>query len=576
VTAKPRPASAALLLAVASASFAGAARAQQPMARANVDASGAESLGYAIFPALSADGRWVAFETGADDLVPGDTNDSTDIFVHDRVTGAIVRVSVSSAGVEADNRSGNPSLSADGRFVVFESNADNLIAHDTNRVTDVFLHDRDPDRNGIYDEGNGETRRVSVDSNWKQAWGWSFDPQISADGTCVVFQSYADSLVAGDTNQQIDVFVRDLKAHTTERVNVDSAGKQSSMASWLPSISSDGGVVAFESDASDLVAGDTNGCQDVFVHDRASGTTVRVSVDSAGNQADGWSDMSRFSISDDGNRVAFYSGADNLVANDTNGRWDAFVHDVAAGTTVRASVDSTGAQSLDGTGVSDASISGDGTAVLFTSDGGDLVPRDSNGVTDCFRHDLVTGATDLISGDFATNSGDSRSIQVVANRDGSVVAFASFAADLVDGDTNGAWDAFVFDRNVVPLQGSWTNYGAGLAGTLGVPSIALSADPEFGASPTLDVGNSAGAWSVAFLVVGTARASLPVAGGTLLVLPGTIAAEGLPLAGLSLGFTVPYDATLFGFVLDVQVIEIDAGASQGLSFTPGLELVFGQ
>jgi len=130
VTAKPRPASAALLLAVASASFAGAARAQQPMARANVDASGAESLGYAIFPALSADGRWVAFETGADDLVPGDTNDSTDIFVHDRVTGAIVRVSVSSAGVEADNRSGNPSLSADGRFVVFESNADNLIAHE--------------------------------------------------------------------------------------------------------------------------------------------------------------------------------------------------------------------------------------------------------------------------------------------------------------------------------------------------------------------------------------------------------------------------------------------------------------
>jgi hypothetical protein len=197
-------------------------------------------------------------------------------------------------------------------------------------------------------------------------------------------------------------------------------------------------------------------------------------------------------------------------------------------------------------------------------------------VTDCFRHDLVTGATDLISGDFATNSGDGPSMQVVANRDGSVVAFASYAADLVDGDTNDAWDAFVFDRNVVPLQGSWTNYGAGLAGTLGVPSIALSADPEFGASPALDVGNSAGAWSVAFLVIGTARTSLPVAGGTLLVLPGTIAAEGLPLAGLSLGFTVPYDAKLFGVVLDVQVIEIDPGASQGLSFTPGLELVFGQ
>jgi Tol biopolymer transport system component len=576
VTANPRPASAAFLLAVASAAFAGTARAQQPMARVSVDANGAQASYGGGNPALSADGRWVVFESTSDDLVAGDTNGESDVFVHDRASVAVVRVSVSSTGAEGDLGSYDASISADGRFVVFDSDADNLIAHDTNYVTDVFLHDRDPDGNGIYDEGNGTTRRVSVDSNWKQAWGWSFDPQISADGTCVVFSSYADNLVAGDTNQQTDVFVRDLKAHTTERVNVDSAGKQSFGPSWFPSISSDGGVVAFVSDAPDLVAGDTNDYQDVFVHDRASGTTVRVSVDSAGNQADGRSYVSPFSISDDGNRVAFYSSAYNLVANDTNGRWDAFVRDLAAGTTVRASVGSTGAQSLDGTGVHDVSISGDGTAVFFTSDGGDLVPRDSNGVTDCFRHDLVTGATDLISGDFATNSGDGPSKQVVANRDGSVVAFASYAADLVDGDTNDAWDAFVFDRNVVPLQGSWTNYGAGLAGTLGVPSIALSADPEFGASPTLDVGNSAGAWSVAFLVVGTARTSLPVAGGTLLVLPGTIAAEGLPLAGLSLGFTVPYDAKLFGVVLDVQVIEIDPGASQGLSFTPGLELVFGQ
>jgi hypothetical protein len=197
------------------------------------------------------------------------------------------------------------------------------------------------------------------------------------------------------------------------------------------------------------------------------------------------------------------------------------------------------------------------------------------GLEDPARYELLF-ERHLISRDLATNSGDRASLQIAANRDGSVLAFASEATDLIVGDTNGSYDIFAFDRNVVPLQGSWTNYGAGLAGTLGVPSIALSTDPEFGASLTLDVGNSAGAWSVAFLVVGTARASLPVAGGTLLVLPGTVSAEGLPLAGLSLGFTVPYDATFFGVVLDVQAIEIDAGATKGLSFTPGLELVFGQ
>jgi Tol biopolymer transport system component len=574
VTANSRSTSVALLLAVASASFAGAARAQQPMARADLDASGAQSSRGGDVPAISADGRWVAFESVSDDLVAGDTNDCADIFVHDRVTGAIVRVNVSSSGAEADFLSRNASISADGRLVVFESYADNLVAHDTNYAVDVFLHDRDPDGNGIYDEGNGLTRRVSVASDGKQAWSFCYNAQISADGTCVVFQSYAENLVAGDTNRMTDIFVRDMVAHTTERVSVDSAGNQADDESWFPAISADGRVVAFLSYATNLVGNDANGRADVFVHDRASGATLRVNVGSASKEADGDTYVSRSYLSDDGNRVAFWSQAGDLVANDTNGSWDAFVHDVAAGTTVRASVDSTGAQSVGGVG--DASISGDGTVVLFTSNGDDLVPRDSNGQTDCFRHDLVTGATDLITRDFATNSGDGPSKQVVANRDGSVVAFTSEATDLVNGDTNGLADVFTFDRTVVPLQGSWTNYGAGLAGTLGVPTIALSADPEFGASPTLDVGNSAGAWSVVFLVVGTARTSLPVAGGTLLVLPGTIAAEGLPLAGLSLGFTVPYDRTLFGVVVDVQALEIDPGASHGLSFTPGLELVFGQ
>ena len=293
------------------------------------------------------------------------------------------------------------------------------------------------------------TRRMSVDSNGKQAWAWCFDPQISADGRYIVFASSAENLVPGDTNQQPDIFVRDIHAHTTERVNVDSAGNQSLGASWFPSISADGGVVAFSSDASDLVVGDTNIYSDVFVHDRASGTTLRVSVDSAGLEADGASYVTQLLPLGRRQQDRFHSEADNLVPNDTKGRWDAFVHDVAAGTTVRANVDSAG---------------GVDRHRRYDSDHGRRHgrplherrrrprPARRERRQRLLRHDLVTGATDLISRDLATNSGDGASLQVVANRDGSAVAFASEATDLIAGDTNGSYDVFVFDRNVVPLR----------------------------------------------------------------------------------------------------------------------------
>src|SRR5262249_42949557 len=157
-----------------------------------------------------------------------------------------------------------------------------------------------------------------------------------------------------------------------------------------------------------------------------------------------------------------------------------------------------------------------------------------------------------------------------------VVAFESQADDLVAGDTNGMQDIFVFDRTVVPLQASWTNYGSGHAGLLGVPGLALSADPEFGATFSLDIDNSSGAWSVAFLAIGNVRAAIPVGGGTLLVVPQQFLPCGLPPGGLPISCTVPYEPALLGALLDVQAIEIDPGASNGLSFTPGLELVIGQ
>ena len=215
-------------------------------------------------PAMSADGRFVAFGSLSDNLVPGDTNASSDIFVRDRMLGTTERVSVSSAGREGDAHSGlfdgmsGPSISADGRFVVFDSEATNLVKGDTNGVSDVFIHDR----------VTGTTERVSVSSTGAQASGT--DGTISADGKRVAFTSFSDNLVPGDTNFSGDVFVRDLAAGTTVRVSVATDGSQGNNSSSHPSLDSDGHVVAFDS-AADLVPNDGNGTVDVYVHDLDTG-----------------------------------------------------------------------------------------------------------------------------------------------------------------------------------------------------------------------------------------------------------------------------------------------------------------
>src|SRR5213592_4033360 len=228
--------------------------------------------------ALSADGRFVAFDSSATDLVAADTNGVSDVSVHDRQTGTTERVSVASHGAQGNGSSGlvtfafPPALSADGRFVAFVSAATNLVASDTNGATDVFVHDRQ----------TGTTERVSVASDGTEGNAASAGATLSADGRFVAFHSAATNLVAGDTNATNDVFVHDRQTGITERVSVASDGTQGNKASSYPALSADGRFVAFDSDATNLVAGDTNGTTDVFVHDRQTGTTERVSVASGG------------------------------------------------------------------------------------------------------------------------------------------------------------------------------------------------------------------------------------------------------------------------------------------------------
>jgi Tol biopolymer transport system component len=350
--------------------------------RVSVDSSGAQGNGGSYSASISPDGRYVAFESQDSKLVSGDTNGLDDVFVHDRLTGTTERVSVDSSGVEGNGVSGNASISADGRYVAFNSLASNLVIGDTNGFSDVFVRDR----------LTGTTERVSVGPGGTEGNNPSGLPWISADGRYVAFESNASNLVSGDTNGFTDIFVRDRIAGTTERVSVNSAGTQTNEPAHNVSISADGRYVAFWSYATNLVPGDTNLFADVFMRDRLTGMTERVSIATNGAQGNLESFISAGSISVDGRYVAFESSAMNLVPGDTNGRWDIFVRDRQTGTTERVSVATSGAQGNGGSYI--PSISADGRYVAFNSESSNLVSDDTNvGLDDFVRDRDATGFT---------------------------------------------------------------------------------------------------------------------------------------------------------------------------------------
>ena len=338
---------------------------------------------------LSADGRYVTFHSYASNLVPDDANGKLDVFVHDRQTRQTSRISVASNGAEADDDSSSPSISADGRYVAFDSYASNLVPGDTNGKYDVFVHDRQAK----------QTTRVSVATDGSEGSGDTCDaygngcgsvsPSISPDGRYVAFASHASNLVAGDTNGMEDVFVRDRQSGQTTRASVASNGAEGDSSSdGEVSISADGRFVAFDSYASNLVPGDTNDTYDVFVHDRQTRQTTRVSVASDGTEANTGTGSFVYGLSADGRYVTFYSYADNLVAGDTNGSYDAFVHDRQTKQTTRISVDSNGAEA---NGDSEWPVpSADGRYVAFSSKATNLVSNpDANDNWDVFVHDRL-------------------------------------------------------------------------------------------------------------------------------------------------------------------------------------------
>jgi Tol biopolymer transport system component len=349
--------------------------------RVSVATGGAQATGGPSYnPRLSGDGRWVLFESDATNLVLTDTNSLRDVFLHDRQTGTTTRVSVGPGGVQA---TGGPSgfgvggsglaISPDGSLVAFQSQATNLVLTDTNSARDIF----------VFDVNAQVTTRVSVATGGGQANGFSSSPALSADGRYVAFYSSATNLVTGDTNSADDIFIHDRQTGTTTRISIGLMGAQPNSHSRGPAFSADGRFVAYTSTATNLVTGDGNAADDVFVYDTQAITTTRVSVGSGGVQSNGPSDMA--SLSADGRYVAFKSTASTLAPGDNNGAWDIFVHDRQTGQTARVSVGPGGAQANSDSNYT--AISADGRFVAFDSTATNLVAVDTNGNRDAFRHD---------------------------------------------------------------------------------------------------------------------------------------------------------------------------------------------
>ncbi|HLK10236.1 MAG TPA: hypothetical protein VKW76_02540 [Candidatus Binatia bacterium] len=327
--------------------------------------------------ALSADGRFVAFTSAATNIAPLDSNvcgSSTvagscpDAFLHDRLTAATFLVSVASDGTQGNAATAAAvALSANGHVIAFTSNATNLVGDDTNGKPDVFVRDLDAQT----------TKRVSLRAGGGQGHGTPTGPlALSADGRFVLFAYTGDDLAPGTGTGTLYLYDRQLA--TTTHVGDGSAGF---------ALSADAHLVAFASPDPTLVPGDTNGLPDVFLRDLGAHTTARVDVASDGSQAAGGSPafVPQVAMSGDGRFVAFTSDATDLVAGDTNGVADVFVHDGQTGTTARVDVASDGTQAASGSPAAVA-VSTDGACVAFVSDAPNLVPCDANGSPDVFVH----------------------------------------------------------------------------------------------------------------------------------------------------------------------------------------------
>jgi Tol biopolymer transport system component len=483
--------------------------------RVSVSSTGAQANAGSDNTSISADGRYIAFTSNASNLVPGDTNAASDVFIRDRQLSTTTRVSLSSSGAQGNAGSSSPALSADGRFVAFASDASNFYAGDSGEFSDIFVRDRQ----------TGVTTLISLSSAGAVANNQNVTPSISANGRYVAFDSRASNLVSGAGDFTEQIYVRDRQTATTTLVSVSSAGVPGNFGSARPAISGNGRYVVFISDAGNLDPAGPPTQDDAYVHDRQTHTTVRVTARPGGEEADARTD--EYSISADGRFIAFSSAASNLIPGGTDGRFNVYVRDEQSGAITRLSTvpgtqvndpdNFSPAISADGryvayTAINDGSgttsptdifihdrqtantqlatvakvtsttafgfsssssnhgVSSGGRFVAFVSDAPNLVANDTNALSDVFVRDRQTGQTVIASVGLSGEQSNGRSFECAVSANGRYVAFASEASNLVSGDTNETRDIFVRD-----LQTSTTKRVS--LRSNGVEALAFNANP---------------------------------------------------------------------------------------------------
>jgi hypothetical protein len=422
------------------------------VSRASESSSGEQANDYAFPFGLSSDGRWLVFQSFATNLVPGDTNAATDVFVRDNWTKAVTRVSVSSTGAQGDSHVRMAAISADGRVVAFTSDASNLVPGDTNGLPDVFWHDRDADHDGVFDEPGGiATVLASARPDGGVANGFSFGVALNASGSVLAFDTEASDLLAtpdGDANGENDVYAATFDLSTSQRTSMRIVSRtpgslvDNNGFSRHPSVDWSGNLIAFETTASNLLPGDTNGTWDVVVNNGTQllrGTGAEVPNGASTNPT----------LSGDGSRIAYQSTATNLVAGDTIANLEVFVTEFAF----------TGATKSAGTQIEDAhplnrlSMSFNGERVAYMSIDAQIVPGDTNRTYDAFVHDFTSDVTQRISVDTYLQQAPFGGSTPHLSGDGRFVAFATGSA-LQPPDANGTSADIFLRRSLVPVINS--------------------------------------------------------------------------------------------------------------------------
>jgi len=410
--------------------------------RISVDSNGQQSNANSINGSITADGRFVVFDSIASNLVEIDANESWDIFLRDRLNETTIRLSEAWQGGDSDGASIDPVISDDGTVVVFSSSATNLVDNDSNQVADIFL----------VNLLNGSVLRISVNQIQEEANNDSDAPDVSADGRFIVYESNATNLSATvDNNNATDIFLFDSLSGSTEVVSINSVGEQGNGISRNPSVSDDGRFVVFESQSSNLVNDDTNNASDIFMRDRELGITYRVSVGDNGEQANDSSATAM--INAEGTVVVFQSTASNLVENDLNNVRDIFIRDLANMSTSRVNVSSNGDEANASTYTA-PTMDASGRYIAFYSSANNLVDNDNNNAWDIFLHDRERQETTLVSVNAIGQQGNASSFIPALSAGGHYVVFGSGAQNLVPEDTNESWDIFahvIIQPNRAPI-----------------------------------------------------------------------------------------------------------------------------